>query len=237
MTEIAVKSEQTEQEPFEPVLWIDYDNGSGGSADGLPHIDSIGVDTDLKHKNWPTPAGARRIGKNTDGREVTPAISSYGYATYIEFCELDTETDFYLDSRVFVPGTNFTDVLIEATACALDDEKPDVALRLTEKVLEYAGNANFADETMKDYFEFAMATKDDGVIASYVRFMNENITKGPTEAKEFMKKMAHTIQGMEVRGFEAQDGMNGIVKQILLEEIGQAWIRKAMPVAEIDWLP
>lgn len=200
-----------------------------------PNINDIGVDTDLKHKDWPTKESAARMGQEEGS--VSPAISSYGYAVYREFLRLRPDVDPFLDTQVFAPDTDFIEVLQEAIACAVDDENKAASLKLTEKVLEYAANQNFGTDKMQEYLDFALDTRDPGVIALYVRYMNQNVTKGTDEAKDFMKSMAHGVRDIPIVSFQDQDGLDRVVKQVLLEEIGQAWIRKSMPVAEIDWLP
>lgn len=237
MSETLLEREQAEQEPFEPVLWIDYQNENVGTATDFMKLDGQGVDIAVKDVNWPTPQGVQRIAQSEVDTGISPALSSYGFAVYQEFKKLDPEADMYLDDRVFMSGTDLIEVLAEATACAVDDEREDLSSRLLEKTFEYARTTNFGREKMEDYSDFALNSGDLGVTQLYVRFMNDNLNKHLVESKKFMHKMAHTIRDLPEKSFEEKKGIDRFERQILLEEIGMAWIRKGMPVAEIDWLP
>jgi hypothetical protein len=237
MNEALLEREQAEHEPFKPELWIDYQNENVGTATAFIDLDGQGVDIAYKHASWPTPQGINRISQNEGDPGISHALSSYGFAAYQEFKKLDSETDMYLDDRAFMSGTDLIEVLAEATACAVDDEREDLSSKLLEKTFEYAVQTNFGCEKMKDYSDFALNSGDIGVVQLYVRFMNQRLNKHLEEPKEFMHKMAHTILDLPEKSFENQRGIEAIDKQILLEEIGMAWIRRGMPVAEIDWLP
>lgn len=219
----------------EPTFWIDYKNEDMGTASRHHRTDGNGVDVDLKSSEWPTVAGLERIAQSEDQLGISHAISSYGYSVYKEFQQLDPDTGMYLDDRVFMDGTRLIDVLVEATACAVDDERKDLSVRLLAKVFEYAEATNFGRDEMQDHLDFILDSKDFGMIAMYVRFMNDNLSRHLD--KEFMKRMADKVKGLDERSAEHQDGIDRLKKQDLLEDIGVAWIRKRMPVAEIDWLP
>lgn len=235
MSNTLVEPKHHEQEPFEPVLWIDYKNEDVGTASRHHLTDGNGVDIDLKQPEWPTPTGLERISQSEGESGISHAVSSYGYSVYKEFQQIDPEMDTYLDDRVFMDGTRLIDVLVEATACAIDDKRDDLSVRLLAKAFEYAEATNFGRDDMQDHVDFALGSKDSGVISMYVNFMNENLSRHLD--KDFMKEMAHKVLNLDERNQEHQDGIDRFKKHELLKEIGMAWIRKGMPVAEIDWLP
>jgi hypothetical protein len=97
---------------------------------------------------------------------------------------------------------------------------------------------NFAGETMKKYIGTVMRSVDVRAIRIYVEFMNEHTPKHTPGSKDFLRQMARAIQGLPEKGmYREGPGMDPLDKQVLLEDIGHAWIRKALPIAEIDWLP
>lgn len=83
-----------------------------------------------------------------------------------------------------------------------------------------------------------MRSEDAEVIRPYVEFMNANTVKSSPDSKVFLKGMAEAVQRLRVKGLYRSDpGISPLDRQLLLEDIGHAWIRKGLPVAEIDWLP
>jgi hypothetical protein len=145
----------------------------------------------------------------------------------------------WLDDRMFFAGVDLADVLAEAAHCAIDEGSIEAVRPLFKGVIDAVSVYNFADIKLRKYLPLAIRSNDYEVIETYVDYMNSHTVKGPDDAKEFMKSMSHRIADLPETGLVRRDspGLDRIQKQVILETIGQSWIRKSMPVAEIDWLP
>lgn len=93
---------------------------------------------------------------------------------------------------------------------------------------------------MRKYQEVFMRTETYDFIKKYVDYIINHTVKGPESAKVTLKELAHRVKAVPVKSlylYMNDPGLGEVQQQILLEDIGHGWIRKGMPVAEIDWLP
>lgn len=228
----------SEERVYKSQIFSDWVNGTQGEAGRS--LKEVIIDSVVRHPDWPTPAGAQRMVRRgmIEGDETMAGIYSYGYCVYREFLEEEPPIEsVHLDPRVFLDDTDLIDVLAEAAYCAIDDGRAEFVLPFFNGMLDLALAQNFADHTMRKYLTMVMESGNIGVIKTYVKFINEHTVKGPDDSKEFLKKMAHSVAKLPVSNSLHPGGIGNIEKVELLESIGYAWIRKSMPVAEIDWLP
>jgi hypothetical protein len=126
--------------------------------------------------------------------------------------------------------------LAEAINCAVDEGTSELSSILLLSMIRTAGPENFTDQRMRKYLDTIISTGNSETIRKYVDFMNANTVKGPDDSKEFLKRMAHAVLGMPLKARDNPTGIDRGERQVLLEDIGHAWIRKSMPTAEINWL-
>jgi hypothetical protein len=209
--------------------------GSDGDADG-PTLEEIGIDLPMRHENWAAEQAGRVL---LGAEEASMGIASYGYTVYRSLLEEPQIPDaVYLEPRCFLQETDLLDVLEETVKIAVTYDHPELVTPIVRGMIDTAGTDNFAGDRMKKYMQTVLDSADVKATYLYVDFMNKNTVKFSQKSKEFLTHMAHAIQALPEKGMHRSDpGMPRLDKQILLEEIGHAWIRKGMPVAEIDWLP
>jgi hypothetical protein len=228
-----------EDREFRSPLFSAYPNELEGEAGDVAGPN--GIDPELQHEDWPNWQSARRAARHLLGMEAetTWGVASYGYTVYRALQEEPEVPDaVYLDSRCFDTETDLLDVLKEAAECAIDDRNIDLVAPIVTGMIHTANLGNFAGGNMKKYLGTVMRSVDAKAIRIYVEFMNEHTPKHTVGSKDFLKHMAHAVQALPEKGIHRDDpGLDRLDKQILLEDISHAWIRKAWPVAEIDWLP
>ncbi|HUC95624.1 MAG TPA: hypothetical protein VMR76_01540 [Candidatus Saccharimonadia bacterium] len=220
-------------------LFSSWCNGSEGEADGFIQVDPNGIDVGLKHEDWPTPQIAQRIFQEqlSGAEQVSLAIRSYGFRVYRDLLEEEGYENVYLHPAIFMSETNLLDILAEAIKCSVDEEHSELATTLVVSMINTARGGNFADKQMRKYLDVVMASNNFDAIRVYVDFMNDHTVKGPDDAKDFLKRMAHAVRDIPLKSPVVSDtAIDRVKKQVLLEDIGHAWIRKSMPTAEIDWL-
>lgn len=222
---------------FRSELFSPQPFGSEGEADGLPSLTEVGIDHELKHSNW----NAEKAGRHLLGlqSEASWGVASYGYTVYRELLdETEPVEAVYLDPRCFLPETDLLDVLEEAAKTAITYNDGHLVPPIVRGMIDTALAENSVGDKMRKYMPTVMLSGDIEAIRPYVDFINSHTVKGLEESKAFLAKMAHAVQALPVKGVHMDDpGLNRVDKQVLLEDIGHAWIRKGMPVAEIDWLP
>jgi hypothetical protein len=222
-----------ERQEFISDLFISEPIGSEGEADGYPTLVEVGVDQGLQHKYWATEeAGRLLVGLESTG------VASYGYTVYRDLLREQPMEAVYLDTRSFLRETDLLDVLEETAKTAIAYGNTELVAPIVKGMIDTAQTENFAGDRMRKYMPTVMHSGEIEAIRPYVDFMNVNTVKMLDESKDFLKQMAHSVQALPEKGVHIDDkGLRRIDKQILLEDIGHAWIRKAMPIAEIDWLP
>lgn len=236
-------SELMEQErEYKYAVFSNWVNGLEGEADGEPSLEDVVVDNSYRYPDWPTPQAAQRMmaDRLSAGTYMTTfGISSYGHTVYREFLQENPMDKVLLDPRVFLHGTSLIDVLSEAAHCAMDDEKPELVIPFLKGMIETASGGNFAGQKMRKYLNLAVRSNNYDVLRLYVDFINAQTVKGPEDSKETLKEMAHAVAELPEQTYPIRqvEGIDRFERQVLLEDIGHAWIRKSMPVAEIDWLP
>lgn len=229
----------TEDRTFRSDLFSPIPLGDEGEAADYPSISEVATDEELLHEDWPPAKSARRMGCHILGSDTEniEAVASYGYTVYRALLDEEKPVDaVYLDPRCFLPETDLLDVLEQTVKCALDDSRDDLVKPTITGMIHTAQGGNFAGDKMRKYIDTVMSSGNADAIRVYVEFMNANTVKGLESSKAFLKRMAYAIQALpDNRDHTA--GVDRLEKQILLEDVGHAWIRKSMPVAEIDWLP
>lgn len=229
----------TEDRTFKSDLFSSIPLGSEGGADGCPSISEVTTDAELAHDDWPTNGSVRRMGRHILGSnsENIEAVASYGYTVYRALLEEEEPLDaVYLDPRCFLPETDLIDVLEQTVKHALDDDRIDLVKPTVTGMVHTAQGDNFAGDKMRKYIDTIMSSGDLDAIKVYVEFMNANTIKSSESSKTFLKRIAHAIRELPDNP-DRTTSIDRLNKQLLLEDVGHAWIRKAMPVAEIDWLP
>ncbi len=219
---------------FKSALFSPEPYSDEGEADGLPTLSEVGIDQELQHRNWQAEkAGRQLVGLESEG------VDSYGYTVYRDLLEEDELPDaVYLDPRCFLRETNLIDVLEAAANVAIDYEEIRMIAPIVKGMIHTAQSSHFSGDKMRKYMPTVMRSADINSIQPYVDFINGNTLKGLEESRDILKEMAHAVQALPEKGVHRDDpGLRRLDKQILLENIGQAWIRKGMPIAEIDWLP
>jgi hypothetical protein len=210
--------------------------GSYGPFDLKP--DRTVYDEAFRHEDWPT---SNQLGRILE-KPMTFAVSSYGMAVYRAYQQEEGMNIVMLDDRVFLGGTNLMDVMEEAAHIAMDEGRTEDTPPFLRGIVSAAYTANFADETLVKYQDVFMRTERHDMIREYVEQICRNTVKGPEGAWQRLKSLAHAVQALPTASrrvhFASEDaGLSDLHKQILLEDIGHAWVRKSMPIAEIDFLP
>lgn len=198
-------------------------------------VDGRGVDTAFKHPKWPTEAAAKRI--DTESEMAVPLdVSAYGDAVFRAYKAEDNKPEVVmLDPYAFKEGVSLPDVLAESVQCALDENDSEAVVALLGGFLTLV-DASHMQPRMRNYLNTAIATDNDEVIAMYVDFAIRYTSRGTDEAQAFMKNMAHAVRDLPQSGLYTYEKRFAL-KAALLQELGMAWIRKAMPPEDIDWLP
>ena len=193
------------------------------------------ADEALQHPNWPAEqAGRLLLGLSSDNtsREV-----NYGYTVYSALrAEENLDQSVYLDSRVFLDDTNLLNVMEEAIKCAASYDDKHLIPSLVKGMLDTAHTFHIQGREQQKYMKTIMESQSPKAISQYVRHMSVNTLKTSPDAKIFLKDMAHTIQTIPTVT-RPKNGVTQTDKQVWLEEIGMAWIRKRWSKDDIDFLP
>lgn len=210
-------------------------DGEAGQAEDWQDAADI-ADEVLQHSNWPAEeAGRLLLGLSSDStsREV-----NYGYSVYSALRAEETiDQAVYLDSRVFLDNTNLLNVMEEAIKCATAYNDKRLIQPLVKGMLDTAYTFHIQGRELEKYMETIIGTNSTDAITEYVQYMSINTLKTSPDAKVFLKQMAHSIQAMPIEVRRPHGNVSETDKQVWLEEIGMAWIRKRWSVTEIDFLP
>ncbi len=213
-----------------------YPSRFGEYGDYGQEIDDQYIDKEMQHEDWPTLEQMKRVAN----QKTSLAVSSYGLRVYRAFQDEEGMTIVMLDERVFGP-VNLQEVMAEAANIAMDEGKTEDALPFLKGVVAAAYSGNFPVNYILPYQETFFRTGRNDMISLYVETVCKNTVKGPNESWQRLKSLGNSLKILPLsdKSYIAKskdETFTPLQKQLLLEEIGHDWIRKSMPLSEIDFL-
>jgi hypothetical protein len=205
-----------------------YDGDSAG--------DSTSIDEESKLEEWPTADQVARI----ESGQTSLRISSYGLATYRAFQEEQGIEIVLLDPRVYYAETDLADAMQEAARIAMDEGASENVAPFLRGIIGASTVGNRPGDFLAKYMDVFIESHNPDEIREYVERICEYTVKGTDRSKQTLKTLAHKIKDLR----NCEDSAGSRTEIILegeivhwLQTLGYAWIRRSMPVAEIDWLP
>ncbi len=213
-----------------------YPSKYGGYGNFGMEVDEQYIDKEMMHEDWPTLEQMQRVANN----QTSLAVSSYGLTAYKAFQEEEGMTIVMLDERVFAP-VNLQEVMQEAANIAMDEGSTEDAIPFLKGIIAAAFTGNFPVESILPFKDTFFRTGRHDMIRLYVENVCNTTVKGPEDSWKRLKDLGNTVKNLAISKnsyfVESKDETFSVLqRQILLEYIAHAWIRRSMPIQELDFL-